>query len=151
MAMDHRLLRSTMDHEPDMVVGSPEDDRLTATAHRCLSTVVGQGRAAMQSSPLARRGIRGIGGGGDNLVGASIGVRRSEAWGTNAGSVKWSGWGAPFIGPTRRAGVRSGRDSTGVEWIFLISSVSRKGKDGSTSGFGRGRGARSGIWFTQRR
>jgi hypothetical protein len=56
MAMDHRLLRSTMDHEPDMVVGSPEDDRLTATAHRCLLTVVGQGEGGDAVLTIGKKG-----------------------------------------------------------------------------------------------
>jgi hypothetical protein len=60
-------------------------------------------------------GGEGIGGGGDDLVSASIGQRRREAWDTNGRGVKWSGRGTPFIVPRRRGGVRSGRDSTDGE------------------------------------
>jgi hypothetical protein len=57
---------------------------------------------------------KGIGGGGDDLIGAPFEARRREAWGTNGRGVKWPGWGIAFIGLRRQGGVRSGRDSTSV-------------------------------------
>jgi hypothetical protein len=41
------------------------------------------------------------GGSGDVLIGAPIGVRRREAWGTNGRGVKWLKRDTPVIGLIR--------------------------------------------------
>jgi hypothetical protein len=44
---------------------------------------------------------KGIGGGGDDLIGAPFEARRREAWGTNGRGVKWSKRDTPVIGLIR--------------------------------------------------
>jgi hypothetical protein len=116
--MDHPLLQSTVDQELDMAVGSQEDDRPLQLSRR-LPTVVEQGKGSDAVLTVGKKGRRRH--------------RRGKLGAQMAGRA------TPFIGPRWQAGVRSGRDSIDGEWIILISSISKRGKDGAVPSFGRGR------------
>jgi hypothetical protein len=54
--MNHRLLWSTVDQEPGTTVGSPEDDRPTATVSRCLSVVARKGEGGGAVLTVGKKG-----------------------------------------------------------------------------------------------